>query len=266
VDQPSAPSAGLPRRWAFWLHIAILVVALVVWEVLGRYYNPVIFAGPAKVADGLVDLVRSGELFTALRESMLNLVMGFGLAVAVGVPTGLAAGRSRVLDAMLSPYFAILLTAPMIALAPLILFGFGIGPVARVVLTFFFAVPYLLVNSAAGARSIDPQQMEMARAFGLGPVGRLRMVVLPGSMPAVFSGLRLGLGHALTGVVVGELIVSPVGLGGLLANYQVRYRTDVLFATILVIALLVVLLFWGLRHVERRVCSWVPRLDGVAGG
>jgi ABC-type nitrate/sulfonate/bicarbonate transport system permease component len=255
----------MTRRRALWLHVAILVVLLVVWEVLGRYYNPVIFAGPARVVDAAIYLVRSGELFPALRESTVDLLMGFCLAVAVGVPVGLAAGRSRVLDAMLSPYFAMLLTAPLIALGPLILFGFGIGTFARVVLTFIFSVPYVLVNSAAGARSVDPQQIEMARSFGLDSLRRLRLVVLPAAMPAVFSGLRLGLGNALTGVIVGELLVSPVGLGGLLASYQVRYRTDVLFATILVISLLVIILFWGLRRVESRVCSWVPRLGGAGG-
>lgn len=237
-----------------------VVVLLIAWEVLGRLSNPVLFAPPSKVAVAVGNMVLDGTLLPAIGTSGLDLIFGFVPAVLVGIPIGLIAGRNRIVREMTSPYFTVLLTLPMIALTPLVLFAFGIGQEARSALIFAFCLAQIMVNTAVGAGSVPRERLEMAAAFRIRGVAALRRVIIPSASPAIFAGLRLGMGQAVIGVIVAELTVSPVGLGGLLTQFAARYRTDQVLATVVAIGVVSVLIFRLMGLLERRATRW--SMDG----
>jgi len=233
-----------------------VVALLIAWEVLGWLSNPVLFAPPSKVVLAIGTMIVDGTLLPAIGTSGLDLIFGFVPAVLIGIPIGLIAGRNRIVREMTSPYFAVLLTLPMIALTPLVLFAFGIGQEARAALIFAFCLAQIMVNTAVGAAAVPRSRLEMASAFRVRGLAALWHVIVPSASPAIFAGLRLGMGQAVIGVIVAELTVSPVGLGGLLTQFAARYRTDQVLGTVVVIGVLSVLLFRLMGLLERRMTHW----------
>lgn len=238
------------------VRVLCLVALLTAWEVKGRNSNRLLFAPFSTVLRELWEQTTNGFIPKALLTSGGDLLYGFGTAAIVGVSLGLVIGRSLPLRDMASPYLSILLTTPMVALTPIVLFAFGIGQMARAALVFLFTLGQIMVNTCAGAQSVPAERLEMASAFGLGHAARLWQIVLPSASPAVMAGLRLGLGQSIIGVLIAELTVSPVGIGGLLQMYASRFETADVLAVILAIGIFSSILFGLATLIERRVCRW----------
>jgi NitT/TauT family transport system permease protein len=232
--------------------LASIAVVGIAWEWFGRQASPLLFAPLSKVLVALVDIVQSGELAASLIQSGQSLVYGYGLAVLVGVPLGLIIGRFPVLDDVLSPYLSALLATPMIGVAPLLLFAFGIDVASRVAVVFVFSIVVVTVNTAAGILHVDRTLVEMSRMFGASQVQQFRYILFPSALPGMFAGLRLGLGQALTGMVTAEFIITAVGIGKQLMFYSARFRSDYVLATLLAVIVLATLLMWVLAYVQRR--------------
>jgi ABC-type nitrate/sulfonate/bicarbonate transport system permease component len=145
---------------------------------------------------------------------------------------------------------------PRIALLPLFLIWFGIGLGSKVAVVYLGAVFPILINSITGIRSLDPDVIRAARSFGASDLQLFRTVGLPGSLPFVLSGLRLGLALALTGTVVAELYAATAGVGYLIAISGSRFKTDYVMVGITVVAITGVLLSMVLLRLERHFQSW----------
>jgi NitT/TauT family transport system permease protein len=241
--------------------VVALAVLAIAWEIAGQIANPVVFAPFSGALRGLWGLLVEGELLPAIATSGADLLLGFGAAVLVGVPVGLMAGRNRVAGNAIAPYASILITTPMIAMAPLVLFAFGIGGMARAALVFAFGLGQIIINTSVGARSVEPDRLEMARSFGVTGARALRLVVVRDAAPAIFAGLRLGLGQCIIGVVVAEILVSPVGLGGILTDYAARFRPDRVMAAVIAIGVLALIVMRAAVWMERRACRWAETPD-----
>jgi NitT/TauT family transport system permease protein len=241
-------------RWS--IRAATLVVILGGWEIVGSNINPLFVSSPSAIAEALWKITLSGQLLDALKISVWVMLLGFAFAVVVGIPLGILMGRTRVLEIMLEPYVNALFVTPRVALIPIILIWFGIGLTAQVFVVFLSSVFPILINSYAGARNVNREWVETARSFGANPRQEFFQIVLPGSVPFIATGLRLGIGHAVIGMIVAEMFLALSGLGGLLVNFGDLFQTASMFAVIIVVALLGIVLTAAVKKVEDHFALW----------
>ena len=241
----------------FWaLRLITLVGVLTGWELLGARVNPIFLSTPSRILAALFDLVRTGQLLVALRLSLLGIAIGFSAAITMGVPVGIMMGRSRTVEAILEPYVSALYVTPRVALIPLLLIWFGIGFEAQVVVIFLSSVFPIIVNSYAGVRDISSQLVDTARSFCATERQLFFEVILPASVPFTMTGIRLGIGQAVIGMVVAQMFLALSGLGKLLVNYGDFFKTDYVFAVVIVIGVLGIALTEAVKLIERRFAHW----------
>ncbi len=243
--------------------IAFLLLPLVLWEVIPRVAPlprgiRLFLATPSEITVAFVRLVERGELQSNFGVSALEFLVGLGLSVAVGLPLGLLLGRFRLLDDLLDPFVTSLNATPRIVWLPLLLLWFGLGIWSKVMIVFAGAVFPLLINTYEGVRNTDRLLANVVRSFGGSEWQVARMVVLPAAMPYVVAGLRLAIGRAILGVVVGEFFGASRGLGYMIAAAASNYRADVMFAGILVLMILSLALTFSVQAVEGRLTRWRP--------
>lgn len=224
-----------------------------IWEGIARSIGSLMLPGPSATLAAVARLAQGGELWDALWTSNQALLLGYLLAAAVGVPLGLLLGRTPRLGAFADPPLDIVLFTPMPAVLPLLVMATGLGLGTRVLVVFLFAVAIIVVHAAAGAREVDAQIVEMARAFDARRAQLFRRVILPGALPAVLVGLRLGLSRAISGMVAVELLLIAVGVGRLIQRFQGDFDAPAVYAAVLVLVAEAVLLAGVLRRVERRI-------------
>jgi NitT/TauT family transport system permease protein len=203
-----------------------------------------------------------GSIYEHLQASGTEFFAGFALAVVVGVPLGILMGWYSRLNAVLEPFVSALYATPRIALLPLVVIWFGIGLGSKVAIVFLGAIFPILVNTITGVRTIDADFIKVARSYGATDRQMFLTVALPSSVPLLLTGLRLGLGHALVGIVVGEMYGATQGLGYLIAVAGARFQTDKVMVGILLIASLGIALTELLRAIERRFERWRPNQRG----
>lgn len=232
-----------------------LIPLLVLWEIVGRL--ELIFVLPplsAVLAAGW-DLIASGEISGNAGGTIRALVIGLSISIVFGVGLGVAMARFRLLDEVLGIYVDVLMSAPVSAIVPILVVIFGTGGesiIAAVVLFCFFVIT---INAYSGVKEVDAQLIEMARSFSVSEPLMLRRVILPGALPLMLTGLRMGIGRSVNGAIFGEMLVSIVGLGGLLILFGSRFQFDRLDALILMIVGTAVLLMTFFEWLERRLLS-----------
>jgi ABC-type nitrate/sulfonate/bicarbonate transport system permease component len=239
-----------------WVRVITFIVVFGAWQLIGANINPLFLSTPTSILTALWKITLSGQIVTALLISLMVTGIGFAFAVVIGIPLGIFMGRWRFLETMLEPYVNALFVTPRVALIPLILFWFGIGLEAQIFVVFLSSVFPILINAYAGARDISKNWVDTARSFGANPRQEFIEVVLPGSVPFIATGLRLGIGHAVIGMIVAEMFLALSGLGGLLVNFGDRFQTANMFAVIIVIALLGVVLTAAVKKLEDKFAYW----------
>jgi NitT/TauT family transport system permease protein len=240
------------------LGIASFVVILLLWESDVRlgWINPFFVSQPSAIAATLSRAARSGELGHNLAVSFREFLVGYGLSVVMGILVGALAGRFRTVEYALDPFLWFLYSAPLIAFYPIFVLWFGLGVPTVIALTFLLSFPQVAASTLNGFQNVNPGLIRAARSFGAGERDLLWKVVLPASVPMVIAGLRLGIGRALMGVVVGELFGSTAGLGYSISYYGGLLKTTDMIASLVVIVVLGVLCTQGLSALEARFDSW----------
>jgi NitT/TauT family transport system permease protein len=194
-----------------------------------------------------------------VRASGAEFALGFLLAAGTAVPVGLAAGWYRRLGFVLDPFVAALNATPRIALMPLIVLWVGIGLWSKVAVIFLGAFFPICVSTFSGVRTVSDVHVKVARSFLAGDAHLFRTIVLPSCVPFIVAGLRLGVGRALVGVVVGELYGASAGLGFLIAMAGSTFQTDRVFVGIGVIAAFGIVCNELLARAEARFERWRPQ-------
>jgi NitT/TauT family transport system permease protein len=231
------------------------VIALV-WELGARAADTLLIPTFLETLEAVGALLVSPRFWQAFIISNQAFAVGFAVTLALGIPIGFALGRVRGLDRATNPYVTILLTVPMAGLIPLLVMSVGIGFEARVLVIILFTITVLIVNSRAGVREVDPVLVDMARSFGASEMDIWRRVLLPGSVPAVMAGIRVGLGHAVTGMVIVELLLVAAGIGALLLEYQAFFEAGRVYATIVIVVAEALLLISIADRLARWAAPW----------
>jgi NitT/TauT family transport system permease protein len=236
--------------------LAAVAGLLVVWEVLG-WLDISMFVPPAsRVAVAWWGLLKDGTLSGAAASSLASLLKGFVPAAVLGVLVGLAMGRFKAVRYLLDGWVNALMSAPLSALVPVLIALFGIRDTVVVATVFMFSFFVIVVNTLTGVRGTDRSLVEMARAFGAGEAALFGRVYLPSALPAVMLGLRLGAVQAVKGMVVGEMLISLVGLGERLIYYGNTFLIAELYAVIVSVLLIAIISSQLVQACERALVRW----------
>lgn len=235
------------------------------WELYGTYWGGLLVPTFTETVVAFVELLGTGEFWEAMFISNQALFIGFALSVIIGVPLGVLLGRFRTLERYSDVYLNILLVTPMAAIIPLLIMSVGFGLLSRVILVTIFAIVMVIVNVRAGVRQVDPTLIQMARSFGASEREIWFRVLIPGALPSIMTGLRLGLGRAVTGMVIVELLMVSLALGGLILEFRGMFNGPSLYATIVAILIEALLLISLAHWLERKAAPWAPNNQKGSG-
>lgn len=240
--------------WGVRLSFALLVLAA--WQLVAARLGENFFASPRGMVTSAITLVRTGELVNYLLPTLGVLAAGFLIAVVVGIPFGLAIGRWQRLYWVSEGPINLFYTTPLAAVIPVILVILGFGISTKIFIVFVFVVFSVIINSASGVRNVDRDLLELARSYGSSERDLWREILVPSALPFVLTGIRIGIGRALIGVVVSEFYAGISGVGYLIIYYSNRF--DVATALVPVAVLIglgvgsTALLKWS----QRRLTPW----------
>jgi NitT/TauT family transport system permease protein len=250
--RPRLPAA-LPG-WAY--PLAALAAGALAWDVAVRLFDikPFILPAPLAVVD---EIVRSFPKLVANGWVTLQEVLaGFALAIAVGLPLALLIASSPLAEKTIQPLLVGSLAIPKIAIAPLFIIWLGFGIAPKILMAFLLALFPIVIGAVGGLRAVETEKLYLARSMGATRGQVFRHIRLPNAMPALFGGLKLAVTFAVTGAVVGEFIGTDRGLGRLIVVANGNLDTAALFAAIVVLSVMAIALFLVVEAVERYVVHW----------
>jgi NitT/TauT family transport system permease protein len=235
---------------------AALAGLIVVWELLGRSGISIFVPPASTIAAAWWGLFADGTLPRAASSSLVSLAKGFLPAATFGVLIGLAMGRFRTVRYLLDAWVNALMSAPLSALVPVLIALFGVRDTVVSATVFLFSFFVIVVNTMTGVRGTERSLVEMARSFGASEAVLFLRVYLPAALPAIMLGLRLGAVQAVKGMVVGEMLISLVGLGERLIYYGNTFLIPELYAVIVSVLLIAILSSTLVQTGERALVRW----------
>src|SRR5262249_2419952 len=219
-------------------------------------FNPLFISKPSLIANGLVDLVTSGDLLRDLAVSAVPFLYGFSAAVVIGVPLGIVMGWRVRVGYALDPLMTVFYASPLVALAPLVVIFFGVGVGGKTLIIFFLAVFPFIFNAYAGVHAVDRLLINVVRSLGGSEWDLYFKVILPSVLPYIVAGARIAVGRALIGVLVGEFFAASEGIGYAISRFGDLFALDRMFGCIIVIMIIAVVLTEGIRWTERTAFPW----------
>ncbi|NMH97325.1 ABC transporter permease [Pseudonocardia acidicola] len=241
-----------------------VVVVFALWEAAVRVFRPstVIIVAPSAIAQSFWQLTLSGELLRHFWVSMYQFMLGYLVAVAIAIPLGLFMGASRRAHDYGDPWLTALYATPSVALAPLFVVWLGFGDAAHVSIIALVAFFPVIINTIDGVHAVERDLREVGIAFRANRREVFGRIDLPGSLPYIFTGLRLALARALVGIVVADLFGAQAGLGYLILTSSQLFQTGAVFVGVFVLAALGVVLTWALRALQRKLTPWQLDVKG----
>jgi NitT/TauT family transport system permease protein len=242
-----------------------LAAFLLAWELcadLGAI-NPLFISSPSRIWQAGAVLIVDPAFWNDVRVSASEFMFGYGAAAAVGIPLGLAMGSSRRLSYILGPFVDTLNAVPRVTLLPLLIIWFGIGIWSKVAVAFLGAVIPIVISALAGVKTNEARFLAMARSFSASRGKIFGSVILPGTVPYIFTGLKYAAGRALLGVVVGELYAATAGVGHMIAEAGNMFQADTLFFGVLVFTATGLVVVALLDRIERRFERWRPQVGAA---
>ena len=236
---------------------------LLIWELVGNVYqiiNPMFMSAPALIWKAAVQMFASGEIYHDMYISGVELFWGYFLSALVAVPFGIAIGWYKKLAYIFDPFVNAMNATPRVALLPLVIIWLGIGILSKVGIIFLGAVFPILINTRDGVKTTPVNLLTAARSFGASEWMLFKTVVLPSTIPFILTGLRLGLGRAIVGVMVGELYAATAGIGFMITVAGATFQTDKVFVGVLIFALTGMIGTEMITRVERRFDKWRPKV------
>lgn len=265
VTGRTARKRVLPRP-ALVFGLTLTALVAIWWTVAAlRIWDPVFVPSPMSVWDQLIrtstehDGVRGYGGYLLLEHlwvTLRRILISSAIAIAIGIPAGIAIAMVPILNEAFGPLITFLRQLPPLAYFSLLIIWFGIDETPKLVLLVIAAVPPIIVSTAAGIESVHRDYRNGARSLGAGNWDLIRFVLLPASLPDIFTGIRLGVGVAYTSVVAAETVNGVPGLGGMIRDAQRYNQTDLVILGILVLGLTGLALEALLTWLQRRTAPW----------
>jgi sulfonate transport system permease protein len=239
-------------------YLGLSAAILALWQALFHlgYIKPLILPPPSQIALTFWDLLKSGALLRHIGISILRVLEGFGIAAFLGLSLGIAIGLSRTLDRLTDLIIQVIKPIPPIAWIPLAILWFGIGEQSKVYIIFLGAFFPVIINTIDGIRQTDHKFVEVARILAVPRFKFVRQVVIPGALPAIMTGLRVGLMVAWMCVVAAELIAASSGIGYLIMDARQLSQSDVVLVGMITIGVIGKLMDSIIKRIERRLIGW----------
>jgi NitT/TauT family transport system permease protein len=243
-----------------------LELFIVLWEVAALSTgNSLILAGPIPVLQALVGLLQNHiphgaqglqGADAAILQTLATIVFGFGLACIVGIPVGVIMGRWKTAETVIDPWLSAAYSIPIVVLIPMLYFAIGADFFAEVFVTFLLTVFTIIVNTHNGVKYVSNALAEVGKSFGASETQFIAKIILPASLPDIVSGMRIGMGRAILGAVLAEVLMSENGLGGMMMAFQAVLNTPYMMAVVLLIALMGVAVLQLPKILEHRLFRW----------
>lgn len=234
-----------------------LLAVLALWWAGSSLAGELVLPSPATTIGRFRELMADGALARALGIGLSALAVGGGAAILIGVPLGILLGTKRLLGSAFDFYFSALYVTPFSAVAPLFVLWFGIEAGTRMIFIFFFSLPQVVIVCYQGARTTPDGLIDVARSYQARPRDIFLKTILPYEIPFIFTALRLGVGRAVQGMVVAELLISAAqGLGFLITVYSAALDIGAVLAVVLFIMLLGVIASMLVQRIEEAVAPW----------
>jgi len=241
------------------LYLFSLLSGLILWELVAGQFSRVVLSPPTAVAYHLFLKTRSLELPRLLLQSSGHMLLGYALAMAAAVPLGFLMGRSETVFRMFDPVVNAIYAVPTIAFVPFLIIWFGLFFPGRTALVFLMCVFDMLVTVSAGARNVDRGLLDVGRSFGADRWQMVSRVLLPASLPFLFTALRIGMVRAVIAMVTAELFFAAVNLGAYMQAAANRFDSAGLLAVLAILAALGLAAQEGIKALEARLLPWHVR-------
>jgi NitT/TauT family transport system permease protein len=247
-----------PRRYVWARQLAAFLVLLALWEGAGRagMLNPLYLPSPSQIGAALVDLFADGRIWPHLEATFTAALGGLAIGIAVGVVLGVAAALVQVIAELIEPVMTLLNAVPRVILAPLFVIWLGIGIASKIALSFILVAVLIFFTVFTGIRQVDRRMVERVVTLGGDRWALVRHVYLPSVTAWILSNLKIAVGFAFTGALVGEFVAATHGLGYLLSFAQSTYNAALMFALIFLILLVVLLIFGIAARLEKYLLRW----------
>jgi len=244
-----------------------VILFLLTWETIGNWaglINPMFMSAPSLVFKAGYQMFASGEIWNDLYISGIEFAWGYLLSVVFAVPFGILVGWYKRASYVFDPFINAMNATPRIALLPLVIIWLGIGILSKVGIIFLGAVFPILINTRDGVKTTPHNLLTAARSFGASEWQIFKSVVLPSTLPFILTGLRLGVGRALIGVMVGELYAATAGIGFMITVAGATFQTDKVFVGVLIFAISGMTAMEVLTRLESRFDTWRVKVGAQA--
>ena len=256
-----APLARRVASSSLFLGLVSLVCAAVLWQLAVTIFPIKSYLLPSPVAIGTAMVIQFPYQAQHAVVTLREVLVGFGLAVLIGIPTAVAITFVPVVEKLFYPILVATQAVPKVAVAPLFLVWFGFGEAPKVAMAVVIAVFPVIVDTAVGLRAIDPDMVRLARSMQAGPFKTFWKVRLPVALPNIFAGLKMAMTFSVIGAVVGEFVAGTSGLGYLIQAATGTLQTTVAFASVVLLSFMGIVLFLIVEAFERIFVSWHPSMD-----
>jgi taurine transport system permease protein len=254
------------KRQQLWIATAASVsILLVAWLALTQtgLVSDLFMPGPGELWSALTDLVEEGyksrTLLEHVSDSMMRVLVGFGLGALVGTFLGLLMGYVPVIDAICAPFIEFLRPLPQLAYLVLLIIWFGIGEASKITLLFLTALPVSAVAARDGVRNVSAARIQAAQSLGANRWQIFRHVIFPSALAEIFTGARLAIGIVYGTLIAAEIIAGSSGIGWMIVDAGRFLRSDYVFVGIFIIGLMGIALDRILLSVERRAVHWAGK-------
>ena len=241
-------------------------IFLIIWELTGNVFqwiNPMFMSSPSLIFKAAAEMFRSGEIYHDLYVSGIEFLGGYFLAAAVAIPFGILVGWYKRMSYVFDPFINAMNATPRVALLPLVIIWLGIGILSKVGIIFLGAVFSILINTRDGVKTTPLNLLNAARSFGASEWMVFKTVIVPSTVPFILTGLRLAVGRALVGVLVGELYAATAGIGFMITVAGATFQTDKVFVGVGIFALSGMIGMELLTKIERRFDRWRPQVGAL---
>jgi NitT/TauT family transport system permease protein len=234
---------------------AVLFILLGFWELSARmeWVNPFITSSPSRIAKTIADMYKSGSLSMHVSTTLWETLLGFAIAVVVGYAVALALWWSEIFRRVSEPYFVVLNALPKIALGPLIIIWCGTGSEAIVFMTVLIGLIVAILNMLGGFMATDPNKLLLLKSMGASKLQILTKLVIPSSLPNFISMLKINVGMAWIGSIMGEYIVSKAGIGYLIVYGGQVFKLDLVMSAVFILCVLAAIMYALVALLEKLV-------------